>query len=138
MTDKRNVKVDRLRAFIASAFRALDLPVEPMQSLKYPRMRATLFQPLTLMGQPWRTPGGPDGWPEEDEAWITPQNIAVRLRWAMGAPQVFRPDLPDPRDFVTHALGSRAPQAVHFAASAAESRAEAIGLVLCSPAFQRR
>jgi uncharacterized protein (DUF1800 family) len=46
--------------------------------------------------------------------------------------------LPDPRDFVRAALGSRALPEVIFAASAAENRREGVGLVLVSPAFQRR
>ncbi|MFT7596827.1 MAG: hypothetical protein ACI8R4_004169, partial [Paracoccaceae bacterium] len=79
-----------------------------------------------------------DGWPEEDAAWITPQGVSTRLHWALSAPQILRPDLPDPRDFVTQALGPFAPQPVVFAANAAESRSDAIGLVLAAPAFQRR
>jgi uncharacterized protein (DUF1800 family) len=51
---------------------------------------------------------------------------------------MLRRDLPDPREFVSAALGPFAPPSVHFAASAAESKADAIGLVLTAPAFQRR
>lgn len=124
--------------FIASAFRALHLSAEPIRSAKFGKFFVTIFAPLALMGQPWRSPGGPDGWAEEDEVWITPQNIAARLRWAMEVPQIYCRPLPDPREFAEQALGSRATEAVRFAAAAAESRAEAIGLVLCAPAFQRR
>ena len=49
-----------------------------------------------------------------------------------------RRDLPDPRAFVDQALGGYAPQSVRFAAGAAETRAEGVGLVLAAPAFQRR
>ena len=49
-----------------------------------------------------------------------------------------RPKLPDPRVFVDTALGGYVTERVRFAAGAAERRAEAIGLVLMSPAFQRR
>ena len=45
--------------------------------------------------------------------------------------------LPDPREFVETALGPDVPEAVRFAAKAAETRAEGVGLVLASPAFQR-
>ncbi|MGV6846893.1 MAG: DUF1800 domain-containing protein [Marinibacterium sp.] len=124
--------------FMASAFRALEIPEEPMQLVPVPRTYATLLAPLDLMGQPWRRPSGPDGWAEEDTAWITPQGIAARLQWAMNVPQIYRRSLPDPREFAHQALGSRLTETVRFAAGAAESRAEAIGLVLCAPAFQRR
>ena len=93
---------------------------------------------MAVMGQPWQKPGGPDGWPEEDPAWVTPQGLAARMRWAMAAPALLRPDLPDPRGFATAALGPLADARVQFAAEAAETREEAIGLVLSSPAFQRR
>ncbi|MEM8731395.1 MAG: DUF1800 domain-containing protein [Pseudomonadota bacterium] len=124
--------------FMASAFRALGLTGEPIQSMSYRQIRLRLFVPLSVMGQTWRAPSGPDGWPEEDAAWITPQSLATRLQWAMAAPQGFVPDLPDPRIFVDQALGPFASEPVRFAANAAETRSEAIGLVLSSPGFQRR
>jgi len=124
--------------FIASACRALAPDDTRLVGLHPGVIKRVMLGPMGRMGQPWLTPNGPDGWAEEDEAWITPQGIAMRLRWALSAPQKLRPDLPDPRGFATTALGTFAPQSVHFAASAAESRSDAIGLVLASPAFQRR
>ncbi len=55
----------------------------------------------------------------------------------MSVPHVLQRSLPDPREFVDVALGRDAPEAVRFAAGAAENRAEGIGLILASPAFQR-
>ena len=66
-----------------------------------------------------------------------PAGIATRLQLAMSVPLLLRSDLPDPRVFVQSTLGDRAPKIVRLAAKAAESRAEGIGLVLDSPAFQR-
>ena len=100
-------------------------------------MRALFHAPLALMGQQWGQPAGPDGWPEADADWITPQRLAARLQWAMTAPFALRRVLPDPRDFAQTALGRFAPETVRFAAGAAETRAEGIGIVLASPAFQR-
>ncbi|MBV1897253.1 MAG: DUF1800 domain-containing protein, partial [Rhodobacteraceae bacterium] len=108
------------------------------EKAKGQRPEPKLASPMRLMGQNWQKPQGPDGWPEEDVAWITPQGVSARLRWAMSVPQVLRPDLPDPRQFVVDALGAQAPETVQFVAASAESRADAIGLVLASPAFQRR
>ena len=125
--------------YVASACRTLQVSSEGLRALKPKQQRRHLLQPLTLMGQIWQTPPGPDGWPEEDAAWLTPQGVAARMHWAMTAPRtLLNQSLPDPRQFVTDALGSRARDAVRFAARAAESRPEAIGLVLASPAFQRR
>ena len=124
--------------FIASACRALAL--EPAQVLgrEGRAVRGRILLPMALMGQRWQQPTGPDGLSESDGAWITPQGLSARLRWALSAPGRMRRDLPDPRAFVDQALGGYAPQSVRFAAGAAETRAEGVGLVLAAPAFQRR
>lgn len=124
--------------FMASTCRALAIPEEPMATMEYPKFRTRFFAPMAFMGQPWLAPNGPDGWPEEDSAWVNPQGLSARLRWAIAIPQHVCPDLPDPRAFVDTALGPYVTEPVRFAARAAESQPEAIGLVLCSPAFQRR
>lgn len=124
--------------FMASAWRALAVRPAHAATLGRRRIRQMMIRPLIAMGQRFHRPGGPDGWPELDSAWITPQGISTRLRWAVAAPPVLRPDLPDPRVFVEQALGRFADERVRFAARAAEQKAEAIGLVLASPPFQRR
>ena len=121
--------------FLQSALRAL--AVDP-DALALEDLRRHLYRPLQEMGQEWQRPPGPDGWPEEAEAWITPQGMAGRITWAMQVPANLVPDLPDPRDFVVAALGPDVPQDVAFAARAAEDRMTGVGLVLASAAFQRR
>ena len=56
----------------------------------------------------------------------------------MSAPQILRETLPDPRDFAHTALGAHVTPQVQFAAGAAETQAEGVGIVLASAAFQRR
>ncbi|WP_415919205.1 DUF1800 domain-containing protein [Tateyamaria sp. SN6-1] len=124
--------------FMSSSLRSLAVPERLLMRFNERKMRNVLARPLTEMGQQWERPIGPDGWPEEDAHWITPQGLAGRVAWAMDAPEYILRVLPDPRRFVETALGTRADEAVRFAAAAAESRSEAIGLVLMSPAFQRR
>lgn len=132
--DQPNVK--QPLDLIGAAMRALAVPPDPLMALPPGRTVALLVHPMRLMGHDWGRPDGPDGLPEEDSAWITPQGLAARLQWAMAAPQVLQPDLPDPRDFVRAALGARASGAVEFAAQAAETRAEGVGIILASPSFQ--
>lgn len=132
---KRNVK--QPLDFVSSTLRALDIPPDHTALTKPGQLLRTFFGPMTLMGQAWGLAPGPDGWPEADEAWITPQRLAARLQWAMSVPYQLRRTLPDPREFVGVALGRGAPESVRFAAGAAESRTEGVGLVLASPAFQR-
>lgn len=123
--------------FVASALRALDVPPAAIAALDERAAQRMFVAPLREMGHVWQKPDGPDGLPEEDTAWIAPQGIAARLQWAITIPQRLLEELPDPRSFVTTALGSYATPAVTFAASAAESRADGVGLILASPAFQR-
>ncbi|MGB1388610.1 MAG: DUF1800 domain-containing protein [Paracoccaceae bacterium] len=124
--------------FIASACRALGVEADVLSEMQEPVTKSVLLGPMKMMGQDWQKPPGPDGWAEEDEAWVTPQGVSARLRWAMVVPSRLRRDLPDPRAFVSQALGRDVPEAVQFAAMAAERRTVGIGLVLASPAFQRR
>ena len=122
--------------FVGSSLRALG--IAPRHLSDVPRLlRRDMMNPMTLMGQTWGMPPGPDGWPEADSAWITPQRMAARLQWGMTVPFRVMRQLPDPREFVEVALGPDAPEPVRFAAKAAETRAEGVGLVLASPAFQR-
>jgi uncharacterized protein (DUF1800 family) len=131
-------KVRRPVEFIAATLRALDVAPESVLALDRRRTREKLTTPLQVMGQPWESPPGPDGWPESDAAWVTPQGMAGRISWAMEVPVTFRRDLPDPRDFVEMALGPHAAEEVAFAAAASENRIEGVGIVLASAAFQRR
>lgn len=123
--------------FIGSTLRALGIVPRHMPGNDLPRMRELFLTPLALMGQDWGQPLGPDGWPEADNEWITPQRLAARLQWGMTAPFRLKRTLPDPREFVETALGANAPDEVRFAARAAESRPEGLGIILASPAFQR-
>ncbi|MFW8635242.1 DUF1800 domain-containing protein [Cribrihabitans pelagius] len=124
--------------FIASACRALGVSERELGALNPGQVRGLLMAPLAVMGQRWEFSSGPDGWPEADSAWITPQALAARLRWSMSAPRRLLEPLPDPRAFAQAALGQFAAPRVEFAARAAETESEGVGLVLASPAFQRR
>ncbi|WP_299303681.1 DUF1800 domain-containing protein [uncultured Litoreibacter sp.] len=121
-----------------SSMRVLAVPANSLLQLNRNQLRSYLGQPMAAMGQPIFAPNGPDGWPEEAEYWITPQGLAARLQWSLSMPSVVYRSLPDPRDFVGLALGDIADQRVIFAAQSAETRREGVGLVLASPAFQRR
>ena len=130
--------------FMTAAMRALGVTGEAAKSLPHGRFRNLFIRPMQVMGQPWERPIGPDGWSEDAEDWIIPQAMAGRISWAMSAPaQLMRslpdgPGLPDPRDFARAALGDHVTSQVEFAAAAAETQSEGVGIVLSSAAFQRR
>ncbi|MBO9478968.1 DUF1800 domain-containing protein [Shimia sp. R11_0] len=127
----------RPELFVSSALRALAVPGARMKAAKPAEIMRLVMHPLRFMGQPWRTPLGPDGFEEADSYWLSAQGLGARLQWALAAPAAVMRRLPDPRDFVQTALGPEAPAAVRFAAKAAENRQEGVALVLMSPAFQR-
>ncbi|AGI73353.1 hypothetical protein DUF1800 [Octadecabacter arcticus 238] len=131
-------KVKQPFEFIASSMRALGVPQAAILAASLQQVRRWGLRPLGVMGQTWQNPVGPDGWPEDDENWITPQGMAGRITWSMQAPQEMLETLPDPSDFVYRALGPNPPEAVIFAANAAETVKDGIGIVLASAAFQRR
>ncbi|MEL6609338.1 MAG: DUF1800 domain-containing protein [Pseudomonadota bacterium] len=124
--------------YVASALRALDGAEATLADLPWKALNAITAQSTARMGQQMGRVMGPDGWEEADSHWITPDTLANRITWAMAAPRRVAKPMPDPRDFVRTALGSRAPESVIFAAGAAQTRTEGVGLVLASPAFQRR
>lgn len=127
-------KVKTPTGFLMSALRALGADAT---RLDVAGRNALIRHPLLLMGQEWERPPGPDGWPDTDQAWVTPQGMAARITWAMGAPSRLLAELPDPRVFVRSALDDAAPAEVVFAAGASEDVAEGIGVILSAPAFQR-
>ncbi len=131
-------KAKRPLDFVVSAFRALDLPEGMLHRMKRKDLQRRVFGPMAVMGQPFQQPPAPNGWPETAEAWITPQAMAARIQWSMVVPAEIYRALPDPRDFVRTTLADAADGRLTFAASAAETRWEGIGLVLASPAFNRR
>lgn len=124
-------------AFIGSSLRATGLSPADTAHWEAHFVRRNLLRPLQIMGQPWEDADGPDGWPEDDLAWRTPQGLAARLQWALRVPEILGREPTDPRQFVFDALGPQPPERVRFAAEAAESRREGVALVLMAPAFQR-
>ncbi len=123
--------------FVCTSLRVLGCSSDVIAALKPRDIMRGFVRPMGLMGQTWATPLGPDGWPEEDSAWVTPQRFAARMQWAMSVPAKLVQPLPDPRATVRSALGGRASDALVFAATNAEDRAAGIGVILTSPAFQR-
>lgn len=123
--------------FIASALRALGSRPDQLLALPHGRQVLHFATPLRQMGQPFLQPPSPAGWPEEAAHWITPPALAARISWAMTAPERIAPPQ-DPRDLVEVALADAAGDDLRFAAAAAESRLEGVGIVLASPAFNRR
>jgi uncharacterized protein (DUF1800 family) len=123
--------------WVSAVVRALAVPADQLTPSASRRFFSRLPGELIRMGQPFERPPGPDGWPEDDDHWLSPQGLAARLQWAFAAPHRLRRDLPDPPPFAEAVLGPRLTDRIRFVASAAESRSDGIALILASPEFQR-
>lgn len=132
------VKARQPTDYLIAALRALGVTGADVAGWDQRRLRSLIVDPLAAMGQPWKAPRGPNGWPEEAEAWITPPGLAARITWAMDMPQKLRPAMPDPAAFAGRVLGAAQAGPVVWAAARAEVRSEGVGIVLASAAFNRR
>lgn len=92
---------------------------------------------LHLLGQPLWTPAGPNGFADTSAAWASPEGLKLRLDVASQiAARVG--DGVDARDLVDVMAGAAASQETRQTVARAESRQQALALLLMSPEFQRR
>jgi uncharacterized protein (DUF1800 family) len=96
-----------------------------------------LVNAMKLLGQmPFAAPS-PAGWPDRAADWTGPDAILRRIDWSLAFGQRVGAKL-DARSLIDTALGDLADDGLRQAVARAPSPAEALGLVLSSPAFQRR
>jgi uncharacterized protein (DUF1800 family) len=102
-----------------------------------PQAIGKLAPVLNGLGQkPFSAPS-PKGWPEEAQVWCAPDALIKRLRFSEAfAAQAA--DRLDPVELAQSALGARLTPPVAKAVARAETRREAMALLLMSPEFQRR
>lgn len=122
--------------WVAAGLRASGVSAAQLQALNNRAVRRDLHIPLQLMGQPHEAVPSPAGYDDSADAWITPQAMAARIDWAVGLANRL-PAAPDPRAFVTSAMGDLASPALIRAARGAETRAEGVAVILASPDFNR-
>lgn len=92
---------------------------------------------LRGLGQPAFSPPSPKGWPDEAMTWAAPDALVKRMKWAEGFSAIVAGEL-DPNAVAAGALGARLSEPVRLAVRRAESRQEALSVLLMSPEFQRR
>jgi len=96
-----------------------------------------LVNAMKLLGQmPFAAPS-PAGWPDRAADWTGPDAILRRIDWSLALGQRVGAKL-DAKSLIDTALGDLADDGLRQAVASAPSPAEALGLVLSSPAFQRR
>ncbi len=102
-----------------------------------PRDISVLAPTLNAMGQKPFSPPSPKGWPDETAAWASPASVVARMAWSQSFADRAIGDR-DPVQLANDALGVRLSPRTATAIARAESRAEALALMLMSPEFQRR
>ncbi|WP_407148765.1 DUF1800 family protein [Bradyrhizobium sp. ORS 86] len=92
---------------------------------------------LSVLGQPLWTPAGPNGFPDTSAAWAAPEGLKLRLDIAAQLGATLGDRL-DPRDLLELAAADAASPETRRTVERAESRQQALALLLMSPEFQRR
>lgn len=92
---------------------------------------------LNLLGQPLWTPAGPNGFPDTAAAWAAPEGMKLRLDMASQMGARLGPNI-DPLDLLEFAAGDAASTETRRTIERAESRQQALALLLMSPELQRR
>lgn len=115
--------------FVVSSYRALGAE---------PRSPGQIAQALNGMGQrPFGAPS-PKGWPDEAGPWAASDALVKRLQFAQELAAAVGPNVQEPMKLAQSALGARLSPAAAAAIARAESRPEAVALLLMTPEFQRR
>ncbi len=114
--------------FLISSYRAAGfVPVDA---------RRDVYGPLGGLGQRPFYAAQPNGWSDEAEDWAAPDAVLKRMVWARGFASAH--PAADPVQLADAALGARLSPQTALAIRRAETRPEAMTLLLMSPEFQRR
>ncbi len=92
---------------------------------------------LNVLGQPLWSPAGPNGFPDTNAAWAAPEGMKLRLDISAQIASRLAANI-DPRDLLQLAAADAASRETRRTIELAESRQQALALLLMSPEFQRR
>jgi uncharacterized protein (DUF1800 family) len=92
---------------------------------------------LNLLGQPLWSPSGPNGFADTNAAWAAPEGMKLRLDIASQVASRVA-DTIDPRNLLELVAADAASAETRRTIERAESRQQALALLLMSPEFQRR
>jgi uncharacterized protein (DUF1800 family) len=92
---------------------------------------------LSLLGQPLWTPPGPNGFADTNAAWSSPEGMKLRLDVASRIATRVSENT-EPLQLLDAAVGTAASHDTRQAVARAETRQQAVALLLMSPEFQRR
>lgn len=112
---------------VASSRLLAQIPVDPGRYLGA----------LNTLGQPLWSPAGPNGFPDSNAAWAAPEGLKLRLDISAQIASKLADGI-DPRALLELAAADAASEETRKTVDRAESRQQALALLLMSPEFQRR
>jgi uncharacterized protein (DUF1800 family) len=92
---------------------------------------------LNLLGQPLWSPAGPNGFADTNAAWMAPEGMKLRLDISAQVASRLADSI-DPRDLLELVAADAASAETRRTVERAETRQQALALLLMSPEFQRR
>ena len=92
---------------------------------------------LSVLGQPLWSPAGPNGFPDTNAAWAAPEGMKLRLDISAQVASRLADSI-DPRDLLELVAADAASPETRRTVERAETRQQALALLLMSPEFQRR
>jgi uncharacterized protein (DUF1800 family) len=92
---------------------------------------------LNVLGQPLWAPAGPNGFPDSNAAWAAPEGMKLRLDISAQIASRLGDGI-DPRALLELVAADAASEETRKTVERAESRQQALALLLMSPEFQRR
>jgi len=92
---------------------------------------------LNVLGQPLWSPAGPNGFPDTNAAWAAPEGMKLRLDISAQIASRLAEGV-DPVGLLEVAAADTASEETRRTVERAESRQQALALLLMSPEFQRR
>ena len=92
---------------------------------------------LNALGQPLWAPAGPNGFPDTNAAWAAPEGLKLRLDISAQIASRLAEGV-DPRDLLELVAADAASVETRRTIERAESRQQALALLLMAPEFQRR
>jgi uncharacterized protein (DUF1800 family) len=92
---------------------------------------------LNVLGQPLWSPAGPNGFPDSNAVWAAPEGMKLRLDISAQIASRLGDGI-DPRDLLELVAADAASMETRRTVERAESRQQALALLLMSPEFQRR
>jgi len=97
-----------------------------------------IIGPAGVMGQPFWQPSGPNGYADDNAAWASAEGLKTRVDVAAGWGRQAAGSVADPRVLSDDILGPLLSPETKQAVARAESKPQALALLLMSPEFQRR